>query len=128
MKSIMLVEDDDDIRDVLESVLSDEGYSVNSFESLPAASDWLAGEAARPDLILLDFMFPNGNSSAFLSALRLRADHVPVLLMSAGNSVILGGDADRADGFVSKPIQIETLLGEIEKWISHGSSGIGPCG
>ncbi|MGE3262014.1 MAG: response regulator [Bacteriovoracia bacterium] len=128
MKNIMVVEDDDDIRDVLESVLSDEGYLVNSFESLPAASDWLAGEEARPDLILLDFMFPQGNSSNFLAALQLRANRVPVLLMSAGNSVILGGDADRADGFISKPIQIDTLLGEIGKWVSHGQSPFGPCG
>lgn len=118
MKNIMLVEDDDDIRDVLETVLAGEGYKVNCYGSLHSASEALEKER-EPDLILLDFMFPGENSGHFLDAMksRGRAGQVPVLLMSAGNSELLGESASLASGFISKPIRIESLLEEIEKLV-----------
>ncbi|MGZ3696129.1 MAG: response regulator transcription factor [Bdellovibrionota bacterium] len=118
MKNIMIVEDDDDIREVLSCVLEDEGFSVTSFESVAGAFESLKSQTKAPDLILLDFMFPTGNSADFLASIRDQFKSVPVVLMSAGNDVIVGGSAGRANGFISKPIQIESLLGEIQKHCS----------
>jgi DNA-binding NtrC family response regulator len=114
MRHIMIVEDDDDIREVLESVLVEEGFSVTGFAEISGARSALASGLEIPDIILLDFMFPSGNSGEFLTLIRERMK-TPVILMSAGNDFIMGENAARAHGFISKPIQIEVLLEEIER-------------
>lgn len=117
MKSIMIVEDDEDIRDILQTILHDEGYGVSSFESLSSASAWLGSADKNPDLILLDFMFPSGNSQGFVDELKQK---IPVILMSAANMAMRETAIEKVDGFVSKPIEIPNLLDTIERTFVHG--------
>jgi CheY-like chemotaxis protein len=81
---ILVVDDDADLRETLELLLSDSGYGVTAVASGQAALDQLKA-GARPNLILLDLMMPEMNGWQFLE--RARADSmlgsIPVVIMTA---------------------------------------------
>ena len=112
--SILIVEDDPDIRGSLRDVLEDEGYRVVTACDGRDALRTL-DEIARPCLILLDLMMPVMDGAEFLDHMRRRRDlsDVAVMVVSAwpdaANSV-------EATGFVSKPIDLEVLLAAIARY------------
>jgi DNA-binding response OmpR family regulator len=124
MKNILVVEDDDDIRGLLETILTDDGYAVKSVESVAEASSWLERESGKLDLVLLDFMLAAGNSAGFVQYLHEwqneTARRVPVLMMSAANPLLRGNVANQVDGFLHKPIVIEEMLRRIEGLFTAG--------
>jgi CheY-like chemotaxis protein len=114
--SILVVEDDADIRSALTTILREEGYGVASAGDGREALGLLRG-GARPDLILLDLMMPVMNGSDFrvaqLSDPAL-AD-IPVVVLTANGRF---RDAARmlgaADAF-GKPFDLDALLASIER-------------
>jgi CheY-like chemotaxis protein len=82
--SILVVDDDADLRQTLQLLLDDSGYRVTAAASGQAALDQLLA-GARPDLILLDLMMPEMNGWQFLE--RAHADaalaSIPVVIMTA---------------------------------------------
>lgn len=113
-KTILLVEDDDDIRSTLQEVLELEGYSVVPAAHGQEAFDRL-DEIERPCLILLDLMMPVMNGWEFLEQQKKHAkfSSIPVLVVSAA------GEKARtapAQGFVKKPIEVDGLLELIKKY------------
>ena len=82
--SILVVDDDADLRQTLQLLLNDSGYRVTAAANGQAALDQLTA-GARPDLILLDLMMPEMNGWQFLE--RARADpalaSIPVVIMTA---------------------------------------------
>ena len=107
-KTILLVEDDADIRSTLKEVLELEGYQV-----VPAANGSEAlsqlQEMVPPCLILLDLMMPIMNGWEFLEAQREDAKlaAIPVVVVSAAGDK---AKSAKAHGFVKKPIEVDTLL------------------
>ena len=110
MKNIFIIDDDVHIGNMLEEVLTKEGYGVSRAYSGTEAL--LALSAAKPDLVLLDLMLPGLNGEEVLPKL----GGIPVIIMSAkvdiDNKValLLGGAAD----YVSKPFDIKELLARIQ--------------
>ena len=110
MKNIFIIDDDVHIGNMLEEVLTREGYDVSRAYSGTEAL--LALSAAKPDLVLLDLMLPGLNGEEVLPKL----GGIPVIIMSAkvdiDNKValLLGGAAD----YVSKPFDIKELLARIQ--------------
>jgi len=82
--SILVVDDDADLRQTLQLLLNDSGYRVTAAANGRAALDQLLA-GARPDLILLDLMMPEMNGWQFLE--RASADprlaSIPVVIMTA---------------------------------------------
>jgi|SRR5690606_5997282 len=112
MKEIFIVEDDHDIRELIEFLLLGLEYEVKSF---PTAEDFKEGISDHiPDLILLDIMLPDGNGLEICKDLRgeLETKDVPILIMSAhaDESVIRG---HCANDFISKPFDIDDLVQRI---------------
>ena len=112
MATILVVEDEPPIRELLTELLLDEGYDVLSAPDGIAALEILAGRL--PDLLITDAMMPGLDGSGLVR--RMRADPrtaaVPVLLISAvprPASVDLDGV-----GFLPKPFDLDRLLREIE--------------
>src|SRR4051812_14627619 len=110
-KGILVVEDDDDIRETIREVLSDEGYHVHTAPNGRAGLDWLHDQDhhPRPNLILLDLMMPVMNGFEFLQALRQDAalKGIPVVVVSAW------GDEARDAGancFIAKPVDLSKLV------------------
>jgi CheY-like chemotaxis protein len=85
MLPVLLVEDDDDIRDVVAELLRDEGYIVHEVADGEEALAYLYQEGRDPCLILLDLMMPRVDGWQVLSRLRAqdRLIALPVVVMSA---------------------------------------------
>jgi CheY-like chemotaxis protein len=118
-ETILLVEDDDDIRSTLKEVLELEGYNVATAAHGQEAFTRLE-EIERPCVILLDLMMPVMNGWEFLEKQKesARFASIPVLVVSAA------GDKARsasAQGFVKKPIEVDGLLEMIKKYCSKPS-------
>ncbi len=109
MKTIIIIDDDIHIGNMLEEVLTDEGYSVVRAYSGTEALMLL--ENHKPDLILLDLMLPGLDGEKVLQ----RIKDIPVIVISAiadiDNKVklLLSGAAD----YITKPFSIEELVARI---------------
>lgn len=109
MNTILVVDDDVYIGDMLEEALRKEGYRVLRAYSGSEALLLLA--SVRPDLVLLDLMLPGLNGEEVLSAIQ----GIPVIVVSARAevedkvSLLLGGAAD----YVTKPFEMQELLARI---------------
>ena len=91
MKRIYVADDEADIRQLIQSFLSAEGYEVTCFASGDALLD--AFEAQPADLLVLDIMMPGMDGLSLCAAIRKRSD-VPIILLTAR-----GTDADLITGF-----------------------------
>jgi chemosensory pili system protein ChpA (sensor histidine kinase/response regulator) len=109
---ILVVEDDDDIREVVEEILSSEGYRVEVAKDGIDALGKLDGDT-RPPLILLDMMMPRMDGETFLRALRARpplAD-APVVVISGNAAAREKAHALHAAACLVKPFELDELLG-----------------
>jgi len=112
--TVLLVEDDADIRDAVDVVLRDQGYRV-----IPAIDGQVALEmlmaGAKPHVILLDLMMPRVNGFEFLQRAReiLNLARIPVIVVSANQ----GYDPEdlRVFEVVRKPLEIDRLIDAIER-------------
>ena len=111
-KTIVLVEDDDGIRETMASLLEDEGFRVVQTAN---GEEGLAGIRATADtcLVLLDLWMPVMNGWQMLTEMRrdeaLR--RVPVVVISAAGDLT---PPDGAAAFLRKPIRLETLLQNVD--------------
>jgi CheY-like chemotaxis protein len=114
---ILIVEDDDDIRQDLASILIDEGYATVAASNGQAALDRL-GEPNLPRLILLDLMMPSMSGWDF--RVRQLADpsiaNIPVVIMSGAANVVRTATSLKAAGFLTKPFKLADLLETIGKF------------
>jgi CheY-like chemotaxis protein len=118
---ILLVEDDPDQMALGELRLSMAGYQVRSVDRAKALSRYLR-QQARPDLLLLDVMLPDGNGFDILAQLRSRADFatLPIVLLTVKAELvhIRNGLALGADGYITKPYsknQLAEVIGYVLK-------------
>jgi DNA-binding response OmpR family regulator len=112
-RTVLVVDDEPMLRNLLARLLRMEGYEVLEAEDGQAALDVVAGQ--KPDLILLDVMMPARDGLDVLGDLRKTSD-IPVILVSA-----LAEEADRviglkmgADDYVTKPFSAAELSARIE--------------
>ncbi|HJA19000.1 MAG TPA: response regulator transcription factor [Candidatus Mediterraneibacter ornithocaccae] len=109
MKTILIVDDDVYIGDMLEELLTKENYDVGRAYSGTEALMYLSSR--RPDLILLDLMLPGLSGEELLPLIK----GIPVIVVSAKAevsdkvSLLLGGAAD----YVTKPFDTSELLARI---------------
>jgi DNA-binding response OmpR family regulator len=108
---ILVVDDEPDIREMVQNLLEIEGFDV------VIAEDGAAGIAAveqNPDLILLDIMMPDMDGHAVLKAVRETRNgaELPIIMVTARNDVVDIGKALDAgvNGFVVKPFDTENLI------------------
>ena len=115
--TILLVEDDLDVREALAETLREEGYAVECATDGVEALSYLRG-GGRPGLILLDLMMPRMSGSEF--RLVQKKDPVlaqyPVVLLSADSRMREKAVALETDGAIRKPIDVDELLAVIERF------------
>ncbi len=114
MKSVLVVDDEFAIVDVLTALLSDEGFRVASASNGKEALAKIG--QGKPDVVLLDLMMPVMDGVATLAA--LAADptlrELPVIVMTAARTPRPAGLKDH-HGFLAKPFLFTTLLAEIQR-------------
>ncbi|TKC09379.1 response regulator transcription factor [Pedobacter frigoris] len=121
-KLIYIVEDDQDISFIVEYILIEEGYLVNTFKTARAFNTQM--KLNWPDLILLDVMLPDGNGIEICHSLKTAATttHIPVVIMSAHAAETAILEEACADDFISKPFDLEHLIQIIKNTLSKVTS------
>lgn len=115
--NILLAEDEENLHEALKLNLEMEGYTVTSAFDGNEALKAIGNEYF--DLIIMDIMMPEVDGISVLETIRVNANEVPVLILSAKNS-----SADRvlglkkgADDYLTKPFNLEELLLRVSKLI-----------
>jgi CheY-like chemotaxis protein len=118
--SILVVDDDPDVRASLTEVLSDEGYRVTGVSNGREALEVLR-KATRPSLILLDMMMPDMDGWRFRVEQQKRPElaSIPVVLLSGHGNVRDAALALGAADYLRKPLSIENLLEIAERYCRH---------
>jgi two-component system alkaline phosphatase synthesis response regulator PhoP len=115
--AILLVEDEEPLRETLSLNLELEGYEVTAVGDGVEALD--AVEKAHFDLIIMDIMMPELDGISATETLRVRNHDTPILILSARNSGAdrIAGLKKGADDYLTKPFHLEELLLRTEKLI-----------
>jgi len=110
---ILVVDDDDTLRDTLAELLELEGYTVQT--AADGAHALFLTMRDAPELVLLDLRMPLLDGWGFKRELQRRGLDVPIVVMTAGEDASSAADELGADEAVGKPFQIVELLTAIER-------------
>jgi DNA-binding NtrC family response regulator len=116
MASILVVDDEMGIRELLNEILTDEGHTVYSAESAVQART--IREQMRPDLVLLDIWMPETDGITLLKEWSKTGQlTMPVVMMSGHATIDTAVEATRigALNFLEKPIALQKLLKTVNK-------------
>ena len=124
--TILIVEDEEDILDLMEYTLSKEGYDVISCSDTSNVKNILDEEDVS--LILMDRNLPNIEGSIYISGIRKEGYNQAVIYVSAKNSSddILEGFERGGDDYISKPFNLNELKARVKAIIkrTHGLQDI----
>lgn len=129
-KTILLVEDEENLHEALKLNLELEGYEVSS--ALDGSKALKLIQEEYFDLIILDLMLPEIDGITVLETIRVQHLDVPILILSARNNSAdkVLGLKKGADDYLTKPFNLEELLLRIQKLIEkneklHGKNAVG---
>jgi CheY-like chemotaxis protein len=110
MRTVLLVEDEFGVAEVLVSALEDEGYRVVSAGNGRQGLERLA--EAKPDLVVSDFMMPVMDGAAMGRAMRADAAYagIPIIMMSSLSEVELRKHFDGYTVFIRKPFRVPAFI------------------
>lgn len=115
--SVLVVEDEESLREALKLNLELEGYEVTTADNGPSVLKLVKNEYF--DLIILDIMLPDMDGITVCETIRMQHNDVPIMFLSARNT-----SADRVEGlkkggddYLTKPFNLEELLLRVDKLI-----------
>ncbi len=119
--TILIVEDEEDILDLMEYTLSREGYDVITCIDTSNIKDMLDEEDVS--LILMDRNLPGVEGSRYIAALRQEGYNQPVIYVSAKDSSdeILEGFESGGDDYITKPFNLNELKARVKALIKRSS-------
>jgi DNA-binding response OmpR family regulator len=117
---VLVVEDDEGIREMLKYNLAAAGFSVQ--EASDGAAGLRTARTSRPDLILLDLMLPGMSGFDFCRALR-KSSRVPVIMITAKDSEVdkIVGLELGADDYITKPFSVREVLARVNAVLRRAS-------
>jgi two-component system response regulator MprA len=118
---VLVVEDDEHVRDAVARALRYEGYDLST--ALDGNDGLLKAEQLNPDVIVLDVLMPGTDGLAVARILRERGNRTPILMLTARHEVsdrVAGLDAG-ADDYLVKPFALDELLARIRALLRRSS-------
>lgn len=125
--TILVVDDEIGIRELLSEILRDEGYHVTLAESAEQARIWR--NKSRPDLVLLDIWMPDTDGVTLLKEWASNGLlTMPVVVMSGHGTIATAVEATRigAFGYLEKPVPLQMLLNTVAQALRAGKSKFSP--
>jgi DNA-binding response OmpR family regulator len=119
MRRILAVDDDNDILEVLQYILEDSGYEVETLSDGHNLFNTIRQH--QPDLILLDIMLGGLDGRELCKHLKLGKEthHIPVIMISASHDIAkIKQDKGSPDDFIAKPFDIDVLLRSIKRQLN----------
>jgi len=123
-KTVLIVEDEQNIVDILAFNLSRDGY--DTIEAYDGATGLQLALENNPDLILLDLMLPGMNGFEVCRRVRESGSSIPILMLTAREE-----EADKvmglelgADDYITKPFSMRELLARVKANIRRGSMSV----
>jgi len=122
MTTILIVEDDDEIRELLAEMLADRGYQVATARNGKEALELLRTKPLQPNIVLLDLMMP------VMDGWQMRAEmladpklaDIPVVIVSGAADLQDESDALKAARVLTKPVKWPVLLESVRDHASPG--------
>ena len=117
-ESILVVDDDTELRKVLSSILSEEGYSVETVENGEQAIR--VSEKTRFDLALIDIKLTDMEGTELLQRLKAKQPHIVMIIVTGFPTIenAMGAVNKGADGYILKPLEIGKLLQAVRKHLN----------
>jgi two-component system nitrogen regulation response regulator NtrX len=117
--TVMLVDDEKDIRDSLTGVLKDEGYEVVAAANAEEAFKKL--EARSPEVVLLDIWLPGMDGTEALKEIKLKHPGIPVIMISGHANIETAVRTTKlgAYDFIEKPLSLDKVVLTVEHAIEH---------
>ncbi len=120
--TIIVADDDRTIRTVLSQALTRAGCKVRSTGAVSTLWRWI--EEGEGDVVVTDVMMPDGDTLDILPAIRKKRPELPVIVMSAQNTVMTAIRATEAGAYdyLPKPFDLKDFLATVNKALSHKSA------
>ncbi|MBX3217119.1 MAG: response regulator [Labilithrix sp.] len=118
MTTILAIEDDADLRELLRFVLEEKGYAVATAENGREALECIRQQ--MPDIILLDMRMPIMSGADFATEYRTRYAHgarAPLIVMTAAEHASRRSTEIGASDFLRKPFSTEELIALVERHV-----------
>ena len=119
-KRILIIEDQEDNRQIMHDVLAANGYE--SLEATTGEEGLVVAEREKPDLILMDIQLPKMDGYEVTRRIKSNSalNHIPIIAVT---SYALSGDDKKAfaagcDGYVTKPVSPQVLLAKIKEYLA----------
>jgi two-component system, NtrC family, nitrogen regulation response regulator GlnG len=114
-RSVLIADDDASIRLVLSQALAREGYQVRATGN--AATLWKWIKEGDGDLVLTDVMMPDGNLFDYLPRMRMERPKLPIIVMSAQNTLLTAVSAAEqgAYDYLPKPFDLDVMVGLVRR-------------
>lgn len=125
MATILIVDDEEPIRDLLAALL--EGVGHRALGAIHGAQALEMAAKEPLDLVISDIMMPVLNGTELCHRLKAGADRrlIPVILMSSAGSRTVNGSG--ADAFIAKPFLIEEMAELVRRWLPPESGQDDPA-
>ena len=116
-RPILIVDDDEDIRDALRDTLQDEGHEAVAVRDGASALSWLKQVEATPCLILLDWNMAPMNGAQVLQAIRTDPElsALPVVLVTADARIEEKARSPGLTAALRKPVDLNALFAVVER-------------
>ncbi len=125
--TILVADDDRTIRTVLAQALTRAGCRVRATGTATTLWRWI--EEGEGDVVVTDVMMPDGDALDLLPAIRKRRPELPVIVMSAQNTVMTAIRAAEVGAYeyLPKPFDLKEVLGQVAKALNHRSRRTPPA-
>ena len=119
MATILVIDDEPAIVDILRSILEEEGYKVITAANGRQGLELIAG--LRPDAVICDVMMPVLDGRALCRALERDPSYhgVPVVLMSAVQNIVSRTDCKYV-AYIQKPFDLDSILSTVARVVEAG--------
>jgi len=127
-KTILVVDDEDDVRESVREVLRDEGYRVIDTGDGTQVLDLIRQE--RPELVLLDIWMPQVDGIGLLKEIKTQEPDLNVVMVSGHGNIHTAVTATKfgAFDFLEKPVSLDGLLLTVQRALGESSSAVAQQG